>query len=384
MLMAIAFSPVFHSNLGFNEGVFIPSTARNLLDWDWVGNFWAETGVGAIVGNKEAFVVAQIKYRGPGVSNAPVQTFRDKYLDFYFSGSATLPDPENRYFLKPHLDFMYEFYKAGKNESWETGLYNFWAPGGGVDFGLWNGLLLGLNITYFSYPNYIDALSLYTSGQISGESGGKQNNISVTFTGTVPLKALKAEQSGYIDWQATYSHFLQQKVITESGTYGDELQRQFYFQIFWKSTLKLSDLLWPNYSFGTALNLSNQNEIYRPSVTALTIQFLKDFYSYVSFEATPGLRFNLSEKHFINVAADATMYFYFNRPVFDQETYLYNLDEKERTFILILTGQYTIKMRVTTFNATIAYEILRTNNEGSQANPNINVLYIGMGAEYSF
>jgi hypothetical protein len=169
----IEFVPYY--NYQFIEGVSVSPDG----DMGFLINL--SNDIGAIVkpSERHAFIgFYSVKYQGPGLKKQEGREFSERYLDHLFVGRHhfTLA---NGMVLKSQFDVLMERRRAGTNETWESGLYNFNRYGGNISFSKTLGqfeVTPTVKYHYITFPNYTDMLAEIRSGADASVSEGKQNH----------------------------------------------------------------------------------------------------------------------------------------------------------------------------------------------------------------
>ncbi|MEK7764638.1 MAG: hypothetical protein AAB368_00235, partial [bacterium] len=154
------------------EGAAIQSVGS----WFFGSNYGTSLGAKAALTPEHAlFGVYDLSYSGPGLRYQEGREFGDRTIDhnalleYQYSGFAGNT-------IKTRVLFIKELRRSGPSEVFGSGLYDFWALGGGVldDIAVRPGLGLGVGVTYqyFRFPNYSDLLAEFTSAGSAAALGG--------------------------------------------------------------------------------------------------------------------------------------------------------------------------------------------------------------------
>ncbi len=256
---------------------------------------------------------------------------------------------------------MQEFQRTGADEIWGEGLYDFNRYGGevtleGLEYFIPAGMNLnaGLQYHFFEFPNYTDLLAEYRRGEATAETaGGKQNyHLASLF-----VKLLRGEHE--ISLQLEYQPFTQQKIIQESGAYGDQNQKDLNLLLRGETSLLLTEKLvfQPR---ATLLNKkSNQNYLYYKSEQEST--FIKDYYDYTEIEVSPGITLRATERRefFFNPVVEWRLYHH--RPPRNEEGDFLTSKKQSDTILSLTVGTTLLWNEVSRFSLFYTYHMQRSN-----------------------
>jgi hypothetical protein len=239
-----------------------------------------------------------LKYQGPGLKQQEGQEFSERYLDHIFVGRHHLGLPGGMT-LKSQLDLMFEGRRAGTNENWENGLYNFNRYGGGSSLEFKTGpfaIEAGLKYHMMKFPNYTDLLQELRSGADASASEGQQDQNLIELGGKIAYGVNTARAN--FGMQA-YSN---QKVVTDSVQNDSS-----YYSSTRQKDINISASLSRDQIVGGFLELvpeisigmknSNQNyQHFESETSTVPVSFHPDFNDYTTVDFSIPITLALTKK----------------------------------------------------------------------------------------
>lgn len=255
----------------------------------------------------------ELYYNGPAIRNVPYQSFADRSIDHIAMLIYKYPVGESL-ILRPRIEFVQEFYRAGRNENWQTGLYNFWRIGAGNQFEGKN-WIIDFSGTFMKFPNYTDLLLLYQAGTSPEQATGKRDQ--AVFSLWVRKKGIPR-----LTGRVVLQYYISEKVITSNLSGGSiysnspQIDASGEFSAYFLQKLVPQKL---NLQFGGLISYfySNQNFLYFESPFDTSPTFYPGFYNFMCFgiDTTPVLMLN--KKLNLWVPIGFKLYLYPSRPAQD-------------------------------------------------------------------
>jgi len=367
-------------SLNFNEGANIFSTGQNTI---FSTNLSQDLGVMLKLSNTNSLLALyEIKYTGPGIRRQEGRTFIDRYMDHIFFVEHRINI--SSMVLKSKINYINELSRSGANEAWGYGLYDF------NSFGLNERVELNIskfkiyvngNLSYFSFPNYVDLLSELQRATTTQETlSGQQDNIN--FSGSIGI--LQGP------WEANLSlnvrNYINQKVISSSLLYSDAKQQDVLFTLFASYVLKTRVL---KFSPEVKINIknSNQNYVHYKYFGDTSPQFVEKYYDYIEPNFILPLTFVISSEKNINISLipEVDLKFYTARPPRDANNDFLR-DTKQYHHVYNLTLLYEAKMNsVTTCRLFYTYSLQSSNNKFEKYIPyNFSAHSLGVSLAFTY
>ncbi len=305
------FTPFFDMTL--TEAGYLPSEG-NIFSG---GNINTQVGLLSKITQKDhLFALYNFNYAGPGFAPQDSRQFTDRSMShgFNFEYRRFLTDDLR---IRPGVSIATEYRRTGANEAWENGLYNMDSKGGqlALDYSLnaeKNGYVTA-QVLYRSvkFPNYTDLLREFqNAGNTAETSGGLQDQ---TMT-QVSLRPNWGRFFGGLTY--TVQNFKNQKVVENTGVYGDAKQKDTNTSLDFGFHQKLWIFeLYPMVSY--SVHASNQNFMLYKYLGDTSPQFMAKYYDYSELAFSVPLDLNITSKWAIGGSLNVTRRSYDKRKARD-------------------------------------------------------------------
>lgn len=273
-----------------------------------VGDWFVGSNFGTSLGGKYTFNEAQavlgmcsLQYRGPGLKTQEGREFAERTIDI----NTMLEDRWTvlpNYTVRTRALFMDEMRRAGSNEVWGHGLYDFWTTGLGIaqDFAVPGdvGMVGDVSYQYFGFPNYTDLLQEFqTGGATAEQSGGLQDYNNIRFRADSRFGKIA---TAWLGW--SIQSYVNAKVVSEDGTYSKKAQLDNVFDVGSALDLTLvpaesgsKGAVKSSPSLGLTFKTSNQNFLRFKTFGDLHPDFIKGYYNYNQVELSAPVRWIYDE-----------------------------------------------------------------------------------------
>lgn len=344
-------------NFEYNFGLLIPKSSTTFIavtaptSWILTASITSNFGLmGKYRSGREALLFYEFHYSGPTLRDNPLQAFSESFLD----NALVLSYKTGKWKFK--FDVMQEFYRAGRNEIWGKGLFDFYRAGAGFNrearLPLLGKGMLSCSLHIMLFPNYTGLMETYisaTSSEAAGGIGGKQNNLTLSAGYKNNLKLIF---KGTLEQKLNISYFYSQTVIEQksdgSVDYGNTPQFNLSYKCDFKFDKKLTAKWVLTNETYFKIGYSNQNYFHFTDITdPTTVTFLPGFFNYVQLSLNNQFTHPLTENSYLALLANGNVYFYFMRPILitdENNVVRYDVSSKARQFIFnLLTGAMYIR-----------------------------------------
>lgn len=281
-----------------------------------VGQYFFEKNAGAISGYSDVdlqlarsispesgfFIAGRSVYTGFKQVNelAGGGTLFQQSLDNSFGGKW-IRRYEGGYSLKPRLGLRSQLFRETTNETWGSGLYDFWRYEGGLVWERKTRWGLSIPWTYqlsydFYYTRYarFKTLSSQFGAELAAPDPGSR--VLDTFTSQLGYRSefdFPGFSSGWLFFSLSLVDFLDQKVVNAQGKYLDSQRSDAAQTLSLGLTKRLSDLeglgrVRPNVGVNLALSnqISNQNHF---DTDPKRLKFIGGYYNYWEVRGGPSV-----------------------------------------------------------------------------------------------
>lgn len=363
------------------------------FDFSASNSLFVDVGYRTSLSSKIALTLFyEASYDGPGAKSNSKEGFQARNIDqFVMAKFDFLYSDSLKFFVRP--DFFYEFYRLGKNEAWNDGLYNFGRVGlsGGFDWLFSHQLLnASLDFHYFWFPNYSDltreALYLTVGSQGLPSDSINQNFLQGAFSLShriifSPLVELKSQYRFTLRYYPSLKVDTQNLVHTDADNQFDTthflslqpiftLSKEFYIAPTYQFTYFKS-----NYSYFSV----NSFDPFNPD-----FDFFEDFSSFHSHDFSLPLIYELNPKHSFILEAGIEYKKYLSRPT-KKENGKFDLSTKQDLFAFNVGLTWDFKVYDNfTFSVNYLFKQASSNNKDLTAGYNfgVHVISMQMSMEY--
>ncbi len=334
-LAQIEFAPYY--NYRFAEGISVSPEG----DMGFLINLSNDIGMIIKPFPNHSFIgFYSLKYQGPGLKRQEGRDFSERYLDHLFVGRHHCNI--KGIVVKSQFDVLIEGRRAGTNETWESGLYNFNRYGGSTSLSkkLWEIDWRGsFGYHFMTFPNYTDMLAELRSGADPSASEGKQNNHIIT------LGAKGIYKNNTAALNITQQLYTKQKVAVDTvqgdgSYYSSEKQKDMTVNLAAsrEQTLSKKTVINPGLTF--IYKNSNQNYQHFAEVTSTApVSFHPDYNDYTDIIIGVPVTLALSRKWSFLFSPEISYKNYLKRAIRDKYG---NFLNKKQSRVL---GIYTIGFR---------------------------------------
>lgn len=378
-IFAEKLSPYYSFN--FSEGIYIPSVGR----WGWT----------TILSNDIGFIVKpveehtglfyyQLKYEGPGLKRQEGEQFEQRTMGH--SVFLQYNYKYNSFIFKTRFSYGYDFWRTGTNELWGLGLYDNERIGLAeeVEYKFSDDLKIKgqLGYNFIKFPNYTSLIEEYIAGAEETTAGKQDNHMFI-----ISAKGnYKVHNLGIL---TIIQNYVRQQVLKETGTYSDEKQKDFSFEInYYPEIIKLKDFIsfTPYTSF--KYKDSNQAFLYLTSydITTSTPQVISDYYDYTKFIVSLPFNFYLTKTKIFTFMPEFELTSYLSRqPRDENNNFIEGGKQKNQLMLcsLIYTSQSEDQHRKISLFYT--YQQQSSNMKFEKYYPyNYSGHYLGLKFSYSY
>ena len=305
------FTPFFDMTL--TEAGYLPSEG-NIFSG---GNINTQVGLLSKITQKDhLFALYNFNYAGPGFAPQDSRQFTDRSMShgFNFEYRRFLTDSLR---IRPGVSLGTEYRRTGANEAWKNGLYNMDSKGGqlALDYSLnaeKNGYVTAQALYRgVKFPNYTDLLREFqNAGNTAETSGGLQDQTMTQFS----LRPNWGRFFGGVTY--TVQDFKNQKVVENTGVYGDTKQRDKTTAVDFGFHQKLWIFeLYPMVSWSK--HASNQNFMLYKYLGDTSPQFSKGYYDFTELTFSVPLDLNITSKWAVGGSINVTKRSYAGRKARD-------------------------------------------------------------------
>ncbi|HBA60324.1 MAG TPA: hypothetical protein DCZ92_05830 [Elusimicrobia bacterium] len=362
------FTPYFDMSL--NEAAYMPSNG-NIFSG---GNINTQVGLLTKITQKDQlFGLYNFNYSGQGFTPQDSKQFSDRSMghSFNFEYRRTIL---KKFRVRPGVAFSNDYSRTGANEAWKNGLYNMKSKGlqlaGDYTFDFEkNGIV---SLTYLSkkieFPNYTDLLREFQDpANVASANGGLQDQT----INQVSLRPAWGKWFGGLTY--TLQNYNNQKVVENTGTYGDSNQKDktTMLDAGFHTRLWIFEL-YPMVSY--SMHTSNQNFMrYKflgasPSGTGLLdgssdVTFVAKNYDYNELVLSVPLDLNITGKWAIGGAINLISRTYTDRPRRDSDNNYVEGTQQKNT-MSTLTGSIRKRINETaSWRLYYALTVASSNNK---------------------
>lgn len=364
------------------------------LDLDATNSIVTDIGYKMDVG-KESLILFfyEMNYDGPGIKGSSNKGFDSRSIDqIFFTKWMTRLSPDLQLSLK--ADFFYEFYRIGKNEDWEDGLYNFGKVGGGptIDYRLnsKNTISMGLELHYYWFPNYEDlsreaiyALQDPSSNSFLSEDAVNQNffQLGLYLGDRWRINKKLGVKAGYYFFYRAYSTLT---VDTDSLIASNEKQTDYQHEL----SLKVDYA--PVYSWRFGLDYrfqlfkSNYNYRHLADLSNLSGSVLyEDYSSNSSHKITVPISYVVSPRSIWTLSGTFEYKKYSDRPAKNKEGEFKTEAQKHLAYMGSLAWTYK-KTRYFSVTPQYVFRYADSNNSSETDGYNYMVHYLGVRFSFEY
>ncbi len=274
---SLELAPYYNYQLG--QGVSLSPDG----DWGFLANLSNEIGVIARpIDDHSVIGYYSLSYQGPGLKHQEGREFRERYLNHIFVGRHHWYMRDM--VLKSQFSVMMERRRAGTNETWDSGLYNFNRYGGSTTMerkllGIGSAVTLGYN--YVTFPNYSDLLAEIRAGADASDTEGTQNHHSIRLAYSGNISGTRFGLS------LNPIFYTRQKVAVDKAQkdgsfYSDTLQRDIVISAYGSRSMMLTDRIVSEPGAEISFRSSNQNYQHFEFLTSTApMSFHEGFFNYI-------------------------------------------------------------------------------------------------------
>ncbi len=274
---ALELAPYYNYQLG--QGVSVSPDG----DWGFMANLSNEIGVIARpIDDHSIMGYYSLSYQGPGLKQQEGRDFRERYLNHVFVGRHHWHMRDMT--LKTQFSVMMERRRAGTNESWESGLYNFNRYGGSTTMerellGIDSAVTVGYH--YVTFPNYSDLLAEIRAGADASGTEGTQNNHSIRLAYSADISGARFGIS-LNPLFYTRQKVAVDKVQKDGSFYSDTLQRDMVINAYGRGAVMLTNRIVSEPGAEITFRSSNQNYQHFEFLSSTApMSFHENFFNYI-------------------------------------------------------------------------------------------------------
>jgi hypothetical protein len=337
----------------------------------------------------------ELNYEGPGIKGFSSQGFSSRNMDHAFLAKYFYSlDKDSRLSIK--TDFFYEFYRLGKTEDWDNGLYNFGKVGGGIGYDrFFSDKNLGavtLDAHYFWFPNYEDltreAFYMLNSTSSLNEDAVNQNFIQLTFTLSDQWTLsddIKLNFSYLFFWR-NYTGIridLSEAILDNTN---NPFQRDFAHEFKASATFALSSTMFLEPQLRLIYLTSNYNYFYvlGIDVSGLNYIFVPEYMTNTEYELSLSYSIQFSQNVGINFTP-AFQYKNYPKRYPQDENGQFMKDKTQKHIALTLPVAFSIQpYNNFTITPQYVFKTAKSNNKELTAGYNYQIHYFGVDMTFEF
>jgi len=306
------FTPFFDMTL--TEAGYLPSEG-NIFSG---GNINTQVGLlSKITQADHLFALYNFNYAGPGFAPQDSRQFTDRSMSHGFNFEYRRLVLDNLR-VRPGVSITREYRRTGANEAWKNGLYNMNSSGGqlALDYTFdqeKNGIVtLQWLMRSVKFPNYTDLLREFqNAGNTAETSGGLQDQ-------TMSQVSLRPGWNNFFGGLTyTVQNYENQKVVEETGVYGNDKQKDTDTSMDFGFHHKLWIFeMYPMISY--TMHRSNQNFMVYKFLGDTAPQFGDKYYDFNELAFSVPVDLNITSKWAVGGAMNVTRRAYKNRMARDE------------------------------------------------------------------
>ena len=306
------FTPFFDMTL--TEAGYLPSEG-NIFSG---GNINTQVGLlSKITQADHLFALYNFNYAGPGFAPQDSRQFTDRSMSHGFNFEYRRLVLDNLR-VRPGVSIPREYRRTGANEAWKNGLYNMNSSGGqlALDYTFdqeKNGIVtLQWLMRSVKFPNYTDLLREFqNAGNTAETSGGLQDQ-------TMSQVSLRPGWNNFFGGLTyTVQNYENQKVVEETGVYGNDKQKDTDTSMDFGFHHKLWIFeMYPMISY--TMHRSNQNFMVYKFLGDTAPQFGDKYYDFNELAFSVPVDLNITSKWAVGGAMNVTRRAYKNRMARDE------------------------------------------------------------------
>jgi len=284
------FTPFFDMTL--SEAAFLPSEG-NIFSG---GNINTQVGLlSKITQADHLFALYNFSYAGQGFAPQDSKQFTDRSMShgFNLEYRRFLTD---RFRVRPGVAFNTGYSRTGANEAWKNGLYNMNSAGAqlAADYTFdeeKNGYVTAQYLfRSIEFPNYTDLLAEFQS---AGSQGNIDGGLNDQVMGQFSLRPNWNKFFGGVTY--TVQNYRNQKVVENTGVYGDTKQRDTdtMLDFGFHHSLWIFEM-YPMVSY--TMHTSNQNFMKYKFLGDTAPEFAADYYNFKEMNLSVPVDLNITSK----------------------------------------------------------------------------------------
>lgn len=376
-LLSQTWAPYYSFSL--TEGVYIPSSGR------WGVTTILCSDIGTIVKpleNHSGMLLYELKYTGPGLKRQEGEKFEQRNMAHIFVVQHNF-NLSSVVSLKTKYSYTIDLWRSGTNELWGLGLYDSfrWGLSEEVELKFGNLVILPqLAYSFIHFPNYTSLLEELKAGAEETTAGKQDNSMVQT---NIKVKIGKQHTAGV---SFNIQNYDKQQVLTESGTYGSEKQRDFSLEVYYHySGIQAIKFIYIEPYISYKLKDSNQGYLHFKTF-ASTPTFYADFYDYTRLSISLPMSFYITKNKKITYRPEFERTLYTSRLPRDEENNFVD-GEKQVNNLFLHTIAYTSQSEDEVRKVTLFYTFQQqsSNTKFEKYFPyNYTGHYFGLQFNYSY